>query len=123
RQGGQPRPVRYVSDGRSRGTVADVRGNPVADRPAPGTTRAGMTGNRVGCGSRRPAELRRDHGKAASFGAARQSIAQFWPPPGRLRSNSLAAGLDDTENRTQQAWNRGMSAKTPANATGEVGGR
>ncbi len=58
------------------------------------------------------AELRLDQGKAASFGAARQSIAPFWPPTGRLRSNSLAAGLDDTENRTQQGWNRGMSDKS-----------
>jgi hypothetical protein len=41
------------------------------------------------------AEVRLDQGKPASFGAARPSIAPFWLP--RLRSNFLAAGLDETE--------------------------
>jgi hypothetical protein len=33
RQGGQPRPLRYVSDGRGRGAPADVPGNFVAYHP------------------------------------------------------------------------------------------
>ncbi len=44
RQGGQPRALRYVSDGRGRGVATDVAGNSVADRPAPNTARPTMTG-------------------------------------------------------------------------------
>jgi hypothetical protein len=44
REGCQPQPLRHVPDGRGRGIAADVRLYPVADRPAPGTTRASMTG-------------------------------------------------------------------------------
>lgn len=44
RQGGQPRPLRYVSDGRGRGAPADVPGNFVAYRPVAGAARASVTG-------------------------------------------------------------------------------
>src|SRR5271168_1491951 len=44
RQGRQPRALRYVSDGRSRGAAADVPGNPVADRPTADTARPSMMG-------------------------------------------------------------------------------
>src|SRR5438132_7865869 len=44
RQGGQPRALRYVSDGRGRGVATDVPGNSVADRPAPNIARPSMTG-------------------------------------------------------------------------------
>ena len=39
-----PWDLRDVPDGRGGGAAADVSGNPVADRPAAGTARAGMTG-------------------------------------------------------------------------------
>src|SRR6478736_6345460 len=43
RQGREPRPLHNLSDGRGRGAATDVPGNPVADRPATGATRSGMT--------------------------------------------------------------------------------
>jgi hypothetical protein len=76
------------------GAAADAPGNSVADRAASAVARAGMTG--IGSGATTTtAEVRLD--QAAGFGAARPSIAQFWLPTGRLRSNSLAAGLDETK--------------------------
>ena len=39
-----PRPLRDIPAGRSRGVATDVRGNPVSDRLAAGTTRASVTG-------------------------------------------------------------------------------
>jgi hypothetical protein len=56
------------------------------------------------------AEARLDQGKPASFGAARPSIAPFWLPTGRLRSNFLAAGLDETEESDPTGLEPGMSA-------------
>ncbi len=44
RQGRQPRPVRYLPNGRGRGVAADVRRHPHADRPAAGATRTSLTG-------------------------------------------------------------------------------
>ena len=52
RQGGQPRPLRYVPNGRGRGAATDVQRNPVADRPAAGAARAGMTGTSGRCDRR-----------------------------------------------------------------------
>jgi DNA-binding transcriptional regulator YiaG len=43
------------------------------------------------------AELRLDEGKARSSGAVRPSDSLFWLPPGRLRSNFVAARLAETE--------------------------
>jgi hypothetical protein len=51
-------------------------------------------------------EVRLDAGKAASFGFAKPSASPFWLSTGRLRSNSLAAHLADTEHRTQPTENR-----------------
>jgi hypothetical protein len=45
----QPRVLCDVSDGRGRGAPAEVRRNPVADRPAKLTARAGMTSAWVRC--------------------------------------------------------------------------
>ena len=56
---------------------------------------------------RTTAEVRLDQGKAASSGAVRPSDSQFWPPPGRLRSNFVAARLDEPENHAQQPGNPG----------------
>ena len=44
REGRQPRPIRHLPAGGGRGFAADVRRHPVADRQAPGTTRARMRG-------------------------------------------------------------------------------
>ena len=49
RQGRQPRALRR----RGRGAATDVRRDPVADRPAAGTARAGMSGAGSLCGKRR----------------------------------------------------------------------
>src|SRR5260370_39490402 len=53
RQGGEPRALRYVSDGRGRGAATDVPGNPVADRPVAGTARASMRSAGIRCDKRR----------------------------------------------------------------------
>jgi len=46
-QGRQPRPLRDLPVGRGGRATADVPGNPVADRPAAGSTRPSMTGSGV----------------------------------------------------------------------------
>jgi hypothetical protein len=48
REGGEPWQVRDLPDRRGRGIATDVRGHPVADRPATGTARASMSGSGVG---------------------------------------------------------------------------
>src|SRR5438105_7290631 len=53
REGHEPRPLRYVPDGRSRRVAADVRGYPDADRPAAGIARASMRGGWVRYDKRR----------------------------------------------------------------------
>ncbi len=58
-----PWDLRHLPDGRGRGVSADVRGNPVADRPTSGTARAGMTGRWGQMRQSTTAELRLDHGK------------------------------------------------------------
>ena len=42
REGRQPWPLRHPPDGRGRGAMTDVPGNPVADHPVADTVRAGM---------------------------------------------------------------------------------
>jgi hypothetical protein len=50
-------------------------------------------------------EVRLDAGKATRFGFAKPSASPFWLSTGRLRSNSVAAHLAETENRTQPTGN------------------
>jgi len=50
-------------------------------------------------------EVRLDAGKAASFGFAKPSASPFWLLMGRLRSNSLATHLAETEHRAQPTGN------------------
>jgi hypothetical protein len=88
--------------GRGRGAATHIPANPVADRPAAGTARAGMTG---GWGlMRQPttAEVRLDEGKAACSGAARRAARRFGCQRDRLRSNFVATHLGQTEDRAQQ---------------------
>src|SRR5258707_7951399 len=75
-QGGQPRALLYVSDGRGRGVPTDVPGNPVTHLPAAGTASASM---RV-LGQMRQAttgEVRLDERKAARLSASAQSTGGF----------------------------------------------
>ena len=46
REGRQPRPLRYLPDGRGRGAATDVPGHPVADRPAASSAAAGSSASR-----------------------------------------------------------------------------
>src|SRR6266702_2566083 len=71
REGRQPRPLRYVSDGRGGGAAADVRRNPVADRATAGTTRAGMRATEQM--RQTTPEVRPDAGRATRFSATARS--------------------------------------------------
>ena len=78
----QPRSLRYVPDGRGRSVAADVPGNPVADRSAPGPTRASVKyGKRID--RQTTDEVRPDGSRAERFSAKAQSIGGFgrlsWP--------------------------------------------
>ena len=65
-EGCQPRSLRHFPAGRGVGVATDVRGNPVADRSAPGTTRASMRGAGSDLRQARAAEeVRLDAGKSA----------------------------------------------------------
>jgi hypothetical protein len=52
RQGGQPRPIRHVPDGRGRGAATGVPRHSAADRPVAGTARASMRGVVMAMGPR-----------------------------------------------------------------------
>src|ERR1700730_14227312 len=53
------------------------------------------------------AEVRLDEGKAMSSSAARWATRRFGFEQRQLRSNFVAARLDETENRAQQSGNLG----------------
>jgi hypothetical protein len=76
-QGRQPRPVRHLPVGRSRGAASDVRRNPFAYRPAAGTARAGMRAQ----GQVRQATAGRDMPWCKQISALRR----FWCGQPRLR--------------------------------------
>ena len=63
REGRQPRPLRYVSDGRGSGTATDVRGYPLAHRAAAVTASTSMTGRPGRMRQTTTAEMRLDQGK------------------------------------------------------------
>ena len=63
REGRQPRPLRYVSDGRGSGTATDVRGYPLAHRAAAVTASTSMTGRLGQMRQTTTAEMRLDQGK------------------------------------------------------------
>src|SRR5690242_4562032 len=56
---------------------------------------------------RTTAELRLDQGKATSFGAAEAGNATIRVPTDRLRSNFVAARLDQPDSHAQRPGNRG----------------
>ena len=76
-EGHEPWPICDIPDGRGRGAATDVRRHAVADRPAPGTARAGMTGAAVRCDHGTMVEVRLDAGKAPRFGGAARSTGDF----------------------------------------------
>jgi hypothetical protein len=73
--------VTHLPKGRGRNFAADVRRHPVADRPAPGTTRASIRGACSDVRQTTAAEVRLDAGKSARFAASAQSIDRFGRPP------------------------------------------
>jgi hypothetical protein len=78
-KGRQPWPLRDVPDGRGRSVATDFPGNPVADRPAAGTTCAGMKGRWRQMRQTTAAEVRLDTGEATRFRASAQSTGGFDP--------------------------------------------
>jgi hypothetical protein len=66
RQGGEPRALRHVPDGRGRATAADVPRNSVAHRPAAGAACASMRGRRRPMEQTTTAGVRLDEGKPTS---------------------------------------------------------
>src|SRR5277367_5705207 len=87
-QGGPPRALRDLPDGRvrtltfersstDRGVTTDVRRDPNADRPVAGTARATMKGLRGGKALITIGEVRLDGGKATSSSAPTQPILDF----------------------------------------------
>jgi len=52
-------------------------------------------------------EVRLDQGKATSFGAAEAGNATIRLPTGRLRSNFVAARLDQADSQAQRPGNLG----------------
>jgi Kef-type K+ transport system membrane component KefB/nucleotide-binding universal stress UspA family protein len=76
-QGGPPRALRDLPDGRGRGVTTDVRRVPNADRPVAGTARATMKGLRGGKALITIGEVRLDGGKATSSSAPTQPILDF----------------------------------------------
>jgi hypothetical protein len=82
RQGRQPRPVCDLPDGRGRSAAADVPGNPVADRPAAGTTCAGVRSA--------GADVRQAVAIEACLNAARSALSP--PRCGQLPSSTARCG-------------------------------
>jgi hypothetical protein len=80
--------VRYAKN--ACGAATEVPGDPVADRPAPGTTRARVRGARSDVRQTTPAELRLDAGKSARITASAQSIDRFDRLHARMRDLSLS---------------------------------
>src|SRR5271155_4512051 len=76
-QGGPPRALRDLPDGRGRGVAADVCGDLVADRPAASAARVGMRDAWDQMRQATTAKVRLDGGKATSSSAPRQPILDF----------------------------------------------
>ena len=53
REGRQPRSIRHLPNGRGRGVMADIPGNPIAHPPAAGTAHSGVRGAGIRCDRRR----------------------------------------------------------------------
>jgi hypothetical protein len=108
-QGRQPWPLCHVPDGRGRGVAADVRGNPVVDRPAAGAACTGMKGIQGRKAQITMGEVRHGSRQIDDSAVARPSYSAFWLPKGRLRPNCVAAGANDMENHADGPGIRGIS--------------
>jgi hypothetical protein len=97
RQGGEPRPLCHVPDGRGRGAAADVPGSPAVDRAAAGTAGAGISWLGLN-GLRRREDYAFEHGKPANSSAVSYAIPGFGCQRGWLRSNFVATHPSETEN-------------------------
>jgi hypothetical protein len=107
RQGREPRPLHRLSDGRGRGAATDVPGYPLADRPAAGAARTSMTERRGQMQQAATAEVRLDEGNATGSGGERRANRRFGREHRQLRSNCVAARLDETKHYAQRAGNPG----------------
>src|SRR5262249_8728841 len=109
REGCRPRALRDLPTGRGRGAATDVRRNPVANRAVAGTARTCVTG---GCDQMRQTttvEVRLDHGKATSFGAARPTRPPFGSVT-RLAASELPRGCQGRRIRSDRLGIWRMSA-------------
>ena len=98
REGRQPRPLRYLPDGRGRGAATDVRRHPVADRPAAGTARASMSG----------AEAENDRRQRESC-----VLIKAKPPNLTLAGwEHIASAADNVRLPTRNALRRGLNGQT-----------
>jgi hypothetical protein len=79
--------------------------DPDVDRPTAGAARTSVTGRSGQMRWAATPKVRLDAGKVTRFGFAKPSASPFWLSTGRLRSNSVAAHLAETENRTQLIGN------------------
>src|SRR6202049_3443357 len=77
REGGEPWALRDLPDGRGCGVSSDVPGNPIADRAAAGTARAGMTRRSEQMRRTTRAEVRPDEGRATRLSASARSTGDF----------------------------------------------
>src|ERR1700680_2688081 len=69
--------LRDLPDGRGCGVSSDVPGNPIADRAAAGTARAGMTRRSEQMRRTTRAEVRPDEGRATRLSASARSTGDF----------------------------------------------
>ena len=88
RESRQPRALYHIPDGRGSCAARDVRRHPVANRPAPGTTRARMRGQRHQTPQATTADVRLDAVGAARYSAAAWSTGGF---ERHLRATSAVA--------------------------------
>jgi hypothetical protein len=102
RQGGQPRPLRHLPDGRGLGAAADVPGHPVADRPAPRTAGRSITERSGQMRQSTTSKVRLAQGKTTSFGAAEAGNATIWLPTGDCDRIWLRRTSTETEDLAQR---------------------
>src|SRR5208282_5778310 len=96
-------PLCHVPDG---GIRADVRRLPVADRRPTGTTRSSMAGLGAQKARMTTEEVRLDHGKLPSSGAARgQRIA--WPSTAPVAPNLVYHGRQENQTGAHRPENPG----------------
>jgi hypothetical protein len=108
RQGRQPWPIRHLPNGQGRGVAEDIRGNPVADRPAAGTAQASMTGRSGQMQQTTTAEVRLDEGKAVRLGLRSRAPRRFGCPRVICDRIPLQRSSPRREYRAQPAGNRRM---------------